>query len=314
MDGAVVTQDNIVNENFIGVTADGIEPLGNINDGIHISVLGQSNSVAVNLIAYNGDNGVAVDTPTAFDNVIWMNSIHDNGGLGIHLTNGANNGIGAPDISGFDLGTMTVSGRALPESTVQIFASPDGDGEGERFLWMGTAGPAGDFDVTLDTLPYPYLTATATDSDDGTSEFSEVFAVTMPVLSTSTKTVTGPHPMPGQPLTYTITLTNTGTDASLATLTDTLPAEVAWADDYSISTGALTWDSDHRRLLWNGTVSVGTPETIVYRVTVSETVTDGTTIINTVTVDDGLINVHEIGPANITIDFESVYLPLVVKN
>jgi uncharacterized repeat protein (TIGR01451 family) len=314
MDGAVVTRDNIVNENFIGVTADGIEPLGNINDGVHISVLGQSNSVAVNLIAYNGDNGVAVDTPTAFDNVIWMNSIHDNGGLGIHLTNGANNGIGAPDIYGFDLGTMTVSGRALPESTVQIFASPDGDGEGERFLWMGTAGPAGDFDVTLDTLPYPYLTATATDSDDGTSEFSEVFAVTMPVLSTSTKTVTGPHPMPGQPLTYTITLTNIGTDASLATLTDTLPTEVAWADDYSVSTGALTWDSDHRRLLWNGTVSVGTPETIVYRVTVSETVTDGTTIINTVTVDDGLINVHEIGPANITIDFESVYLPLVVKN
>jgi hypothetical protein len=30
-------------------------------------------------------------------------------------------------------------------------------------------------------------------------------------------------------------------------------------------------------------------------------------------VDDGLVNVHEIGPASITIDFESVYLPLVAR-
>jgi uncharacterized repeat protein (TIGR01451 family) len=314
MDGAVVTRDNVVNENLIGVAADGIEPLGNTHDGVHISVLGQSNSVAANLIAYNGDNGVAVDTPTAFDNLIWMNSIHDNDGLGIDLTNGANHDIGAPTIYDFDLGTMTVSGKAPPESTVQIFASPDGDGEGERFLWMGTAGPAGDFDIALDALPYPYLTATATDTEDGTSEFSDVFTVTMPVLATSTKTVTAPHPMPGQPLTYTITLTNTGTDASSAKLTDTLPAEVAWTDDYSVSTGTLTWDDGKNRLLWNGTVSVDTSATIVYRVTVSETVTDGTTITNTATVDDGLFNVHELGPARVTMDFESVYLPLVMRN
>jgi len=273
---------------------------------------GQSNTVAVNLIAHNGDDGVGVDTPTAFDNLIWMNSIHDNGDLGIHLTNGANNGIGAPTIHAADPAAMIVSGAAYPGSTVQVFASPDGDGEGARFLWMGTAGPAGDFDITVDSLPYPYLTATATDLDDGTSEFSEVFTVSMPVLATSAKTVTAAQPMPGQPLTYTITLTNTGTGAASATLTDTLPTEVTWADDYTVSTGVLTWDAGERRLRWSGGVTMGAPETIVYRVTVNDGVADGAVITNTATVADGF-NVYELGPASITIDVTRIYLPLVAR-
>jgi uncharacterized repeat protein (TIGR01451 family) len=198
---------------------------------------------------------------------------------------------------------------------VQVFASPDDDGEGRRFVGADEAGPAGDFDITVDSLPYPYLTATATnfDDDDGTSEFSEVFTVPMPVLSTSTKTVTAPQPRPGQPLTYTITLTNTGTDTASAILTDTLPADVTWADDYTVSTGALTWDDGERRLLWNGTVNLGAPETIVYRVTINADVTDGAVITNTATVDDGF-NVHELGPASITVTLEHIYLPLVVRH
>jgi hypothetical protein len=177
-DEEVFTRFNTVNENLIGVAADGTSPLGNTNDGLRISMRGQSNYIAVNLIAYNGGNGVSVDTPTAFDNVIWMNSVHDNDGLGIDLTGGANHGIGAPIIYDFDLETLTVSGAACSECTVQIFASPDNDGEGQRFLWSEVAGPAGDFDIPISSLPYPYLTATATNSadNDGTSEFSEVFA------------------------------------------------------------------------------------------------------------------------------------------
>ncbi|MGC9398422.1 MAG: hypothetical protein ACP5HM_04730 [Anaerolineae bacterium] len=312
IDEVVVTRDNVVIENFIGVAANGLSPLGNSRDGVHISMRGQSNTVAVNLIAHNGDDGVTVDTPTAFDNLIWMNSIHDNDGLGIHLTNGANNGIGAPTIYGFDLDTMIVSGAACPGCLVQIYASPDNDGEGQRFLWVGEAGPAGDFDISVTSLPYPYLTATATDFADGTSEFSEVFTVSMPVLATSTKTVTAPQPMPGQPLTYTLTLTNTGTSAASTTLTDTLPTEVTWADDYTVSSGALIWDAGERRLLWSSTVNVGTSESIVYRVTVNDDVADGAVITNTATVDDG-VNVHELGPASVTIDLEHIYLPLVAR-
>ena len=172
------TLSNGVSANIIGMAADGVTVLGNTHDGIHFSSGAQSNDVIVNLIAYNGGDGVAVDTPTTFDNVIWLNSIHHNDGLGIDLTNGANHGIGAPVIHDFDLGTMTVSGAACSECSVQIFASPDDDGEGQRFLRAGEAGPAGDFDITIGGLPYPYLTATATnfDDNDGTSEFSEVFA------------------------------------------------------------------------------------------------------------------------------------------
>jgi uncharacterized repeat protein (TIGR01451 family) len=313
--GAWNARSNTIISNTVGLTADGVSPLGNAGNGVYIRRPGQSNDVADNHIAHNGSNGVEVSGSGAVDNRITHNSIHDNDGLGIRLISGGNYEIDAPTIEAVDPGSMTISGTTCSGCWVEVFASQDGDGEGE--IWLGqVVADSSAFELTISSLPYPYLTATTTNSEDdvGTSEFSEVFTASLPALSTSTKTVTAPHPMPGQPLTYTITLTNTGTGAASVTLTDTLPAEVAWADDYSVSTGTLTWDDGKNRLLWNGTVSVDTSATIVYRVTVSETVTDGTTITNTATVDDGLVNVHEIGPANITIDFESVYLPLVVKH
>ena len=46
----------------------------------------------------------------------------------------------------------------------------------------------GDFTVSVETLPYPYLTATATNATKGTSEFSTVFTTTLPILASSTKT------------------------------------------------------------------------------------------------------------------------------
>ena len=51
-----------------------------------------------NIIAYNGSDGVAVDTPTALSNFITRNHIFANGGLGIQMTIGANSGIPAPVI------------------------------------------------------------------------------------------------------------------------------------------------------------------------------------------------------------------------
>ncbi len=185
----VDTHSNTIVANVIGLAQNGISPLGNTEAGVHIGFRAQSNNVVVNRIAHNGGDGVSVDTPLAFNNLIWLNRIHDNSDLGIDLTNGANHEIGTPVIHDFDPGTMTVSGAACPGCVVQIFASPDDDGEGERFVWAGEAGPAGDFDITVDSLPYPYLTATATnfDDDDGTSEFSEVFTASLIYLPLVTR-------------------------------------------------------------------------------------------------------------------------------
>ncbi len=306
------TSAHTIVANAVGVGKDGASPLGNSEAGVHIGFRSQHNNVAANIIAHNGGDGVAVDTPLAFGNLIWFNSIHNNGELGIDLTNGANGGIGAPIIHMVELEAGIVSGAACPECAVQVFASPDDDGEGVLVVGTGEAGPAGDFDVSVDLPAYPYLTATATDfDDDGTSEFSEVFTVDMPLLSSSTKTVTATHPLPGQPLTYTIALSNTGTGPASATLTDTLPADVTWADDYTSSSGTVTWDAAERRLLWSGTVSVGTPETIVYRVRLNDGMGAGTTITNTATLNDGMGHVHKLGPATVTVDVARAYLPLV---
>jgi len=170
------TSKNNIAGNGIGI-ADDFSPLGNTQDGILISFLGQENDIIANYVAYNGDDGIQLDTPTAFDNNIVYNKIHSNNEKGIHLTNGANHEIEPPMINQFHLDTFSVSGAACPNCYLQIFASRTDDGEGEVIVGEGEAGDAGDFVVELFSLPAAYLTATATnlDDDDGTSEFSEVF-------------------------------------------------------------------------------------------------------------------------------------------
>ena len=312
--GEVVnTSHNVILENHIGVAADGASPLGNTVDGVHIGFQGQSNSVVANVIAHNGADGVSVDTPLAFENLILVNSIHDNDGLGIHLTNGANHEIEPPVIDGAEAAELVVSGRACPDCYVQVFASHDEDGEGERPIGAGPAGPTGDFDVEVISFPYRYLTATASDADDGTSEFSDVFNGDLPQLSTSSKAAGPSEPVPGGVVVYTITVSNTGTGSGAATVTDTLPTNVTWADSYSVSTGSLTWDAGGNQLVWTGTVAAGTAETITFQVTVDEDLVDGTVISNTAELADGIGNVHELGPANVTVRWATIYLPVLTR-
>lgn len=313
-DSGLETAANEVTANGIGLTADGRAPLGNAMDGVRISFAGRRNDLFHNTIAYNGQAGVAVDTPTAVDNVVWLNSIHDNGAKGIHLTNGANNGIEKPMINAVDLDALAVSGAACPDCSVQLFASPDALGEG--FVWLGNAiaGPAGDFTVLVDELPFQYLTATATKTGDGTSEFSDVFRAPLPDLSTSNKTVMASSVRPRQALVYRIFLANGGAGPASATVTDTLPAEVTWDDQFTLTTGTLTWYEGENRLVWHSTVEAGASEQLVYRVIVKNGVPDGTVITNTATVDDGWDDVFDLDPTETLVAWERVYLPLALRN
>ena len=64
---------------------------------------------------------------------------------------------------------------------MEVFENDDTDGEGETYVGDTTATASGAFTVTVSSLTQPYLTATATDAMDGTSEFSEVFTATVPL-------------------------------------------------------------------------------------------------------------------------------------
>ncbi|MGB2894859.1 MAG: hypothetical protein WBB65_01675, partial [Anaerolineales bacterium] len=171
------TDDNVITGNLIGTDASGALPLPNDNIGVYIRSGTQDNTVGPNnIIAFNGSLGVHVNGGTTFGNVITRNSIHDNTGAGIGLSSGANGGILAPTITNVTLpGLIQVEGIACLNCTVELFSSPDTDGEGWVYQGSTVADIHGNFYMTIGSLLHPNLTATATDFIDGTSAFSGVY-------------------------------------------------------------------------------------------------------------------------------------------
>ena len=121
--------------NYIGTDYLGLNPLGNLDDGIYFGQVAQSNFVGPhNTIAFNGEDGVGVDSPTAQSNFITRNRIFANGGMGINLTNAANGDIPAPAIQSTTFGSIRIAVSACPGCAVQVFNSRFPDGEGEFYL------------------------------------------------------------------------------------------------------------------------------------------------------------------------------------
>ena len=179
--------------------------------GAFNSVLGGTNEGSGNIIAFNGADGIKVagsNTPP-YGVRILRNSIHDNLGLGIDLSRGelsdgargdgpTPNDLGDPDdgpnrlqnhpiLNSANLvgGYVVLEGRLNSEANrqyrIEFFANaapdPSGYGEGEVFLGFATittdaAGNA-PFTVSLPAVAAKlHYTATATDLDGNTSEFS----------------------------------------------------------------------------------------------------------------------------------------------
>ncbi len=201
--------------NLIGTAADATSPLGNGLAGIDASLtartaIGGVTAGAGNTIAHNGAEGVVI-TATFGDlrfsrNAILSNSIFSNAKLGIDLSP---EGVTANDPGDADAGAnmrqnhpvlaaagdKTIAGTldSTPDTTfrLEFFLNsepdPSGHGEGERFL--------GAQDVTTDasgkvafsfaspsSLPDgQFISATATDPANNTSEFSGVVLVTAPI-------------------------------------------------------------------------------------------------------------------------------------
>lgn len=198
--------------NFIGTDVTGSAGLPNTGDGVKIfngasgATVGNTSGGA-NVIAYNGGHGVLIDGAggSVSANHVRGNSIHDNGGLGIRLLNGANGGIVSPTITPDASGNLTgsPSGTACANCIVDVFS--DNAEEGRLRQGSVTASASGTWTSTL-LIAGPNVTATATNVSGNTSEFSTPLAVKIVHISgtpnspgyidgapASAKPVNGPH-------------------------------------------------------------------------------------------------------------------------
>jgi len=234
------------------------------NNGAGISLSASGNAVTANDIHQNTLYGVAVGVGVT-GNRISENTIFQNGGLGIDLllpfgTNA--NDPGDPDIGGNTLQNYPVltgaylhpgpGGRAAgtlnstPNTTftLEFFGNDAGDPEGLTFLGSASVTTDGGgnavFDAPLATAPTlaATMTATATDPNDNTSEFSAALAITQPgVLSFDSATYAvgeaGPAVM--------ITVNRTGGSDGTVSAVATAGGGDAESTDYDVTPQTITF-------------------------------------------------------------------------
>jgi len=167
----------------------------------------QSGSTS-NLIAGNGGDGVRVSSDGDFNNLISQNSIFLNGGLGINLgtdgvtpNNSLNHATGPnhyqnfPVITAADPNnqnityTFDTTGGTGP-FVIEFFVNDvcDGtNGEGKTFIGSTNVESSGTFNFTAQTTfaAGQIITATATDNNNNTSEFSPCFCTSTPATPTA---------------------------------------------------------------------------------------------------------------------------------
>jgi Right handed beta helix region len=202
---------SIIEGNRIGVGADGVTPVPNSRDGIHLD---DSENVEVrgNVIRFNEGNGIRVTgtlPPGRRGISILGNSIADNLGIGIDLEGAL--GVDANDDGDLDDGpnglqnfpvllgrNLTATGgsvrgsvRGLPGALLQIelFASDTcslaGHGEGQEWIAATTvttdAGGLAEFEIPVTGNDLGRILAATATSDRGTSEFSVCLGATSPL-------------------------------------------------------------------------------------------------------------------------------------
>jgi Bacterial Ig domain/Periplasmic copper-binding protein (NosD) len=218
--------DNVVQGNRIGTDITGTANVGNGADGVAIfgdsygasgNSIGGTATGADNIIAFNGGNGVTVGSyssdTAAVDNSILSNSIEVNTGLGIDLGDDGvtknNSGPFGPNLLqnypenliAVSFSTVVVVQGTLigsPNSsyTIQLYGNPAADpsGYGQGQYLLGTfslttdSSGVGTLHYSLPALPasVTFVSATATDSQGNTSEFSQdaaVFSSSTPIAA-----------------------------------------------------------------------------------------------------------------------------------
>lgn len=186
----VSTRYNRVVSNFIGLSLENSEIIGNNGHGIGIYSGASYNEIGgetfrqTNQIVGSAGAGVFIAGAETRSNLIRYNLIEQNDGLGIDIRDSAQNGIYPPRIT--TVGILTVPGpRAIggrdapPGARIDIYEAssppdPSGSGEGVAYLASTYANANGFFNLYLphaNALPI-VVTAIATDSDNNSSEFA----------------------------------------------------------------------------------------------------------------------------------------------
>ena len=252
---------NQVLDNLIGTNSSNATGLGNGQDGVRVTQAASNNTIggtsagAGNTVADNGRDGVEVESGTG--NGILGNAIFANTRLGIELGQGANNNQSFPDLTGvFTTGSSTVIQGTLDSSPstlfrIEFFANdmpdPSGFGQGQVFL------PAATLMVTTDSAGHAtfsqtapvalaasqFVTATATDATNNSSEFSADAPVTALSLA-----ITGMAVPAGTSGTTNLDFTvNLSAASPLITTVDyqTIDGTAIAGTDYVATSGTLTF-------------------------------------------------------------------------
>ena len=282
--------------NTIGGPGIGNGSFGPAAIGIYDStgtIVGATTSGAVderNTIAFNSNRGVNIDSGRG--NSILTNSIHDNGGLGIDLSpvgtqqndscdadTGPNDRQNRPVLTRAVLsgGTATIFGTlnsiASSSFTLELFSNATADAEGETYLDTITvttnATCNATFTATLAVAPNLSVTATATDSERNTSEFSAPVIVREELIVTKAFAPAAINVGATSTMTITIHNPNSSPETGL-TFTDTYPSgmtnvQPATSDCGGSVTGPNGSDFVH---LTGGTLAAGATCTVTAIVTV----------------------------------------------
>ena len=218
--------NNVIQGNFIGTDLSGTNPLGNSGHGLYLAnatagnLIGGTGTGLGNLIVFNSANGIALAGSAGPGNAILGNSIFTNASLGIDL---GNNGVTLNDPGDTDTGpnnyqnfpvltdaqsengVTTISGtlNSAANTAFQLdfflndSADPSGYGEGQTYLGSATVTTDGNgsnvFSVAFaaNAAFTQFITATATDPANNTSEFSQAKQLrTPPVIVAPPTSVT----------------------------------------------------------------------------------------------------------------------------
>ncbi len=161
------TNENQIIGNCLGTDVNGTMDLGNGECGVQLLNGAAYNTIGPdNIIAFNRLEGVALTNDHTDFNLITKNRIYKNKYYGaIHLFAGTNKSMAAPVIHTIN----PVSGQSIPYATIELFSTVDNQADlyeatvvadvHGNFSWDGTARG-------------PFITASATDTRNNTSELS----------------------------------------------------------------------------------------------------------------------------------------------
>lgn len=272
----LVTSNAIIKGNFIGTRSDGTTPLPNTGDGVEIqehsgeNIIGGTEQGAANTIAFNGRHGIFIAPAginfVATKNTIRGNIIHSNGGLGIDLggeqvtLNDSGDGDGGPNGTQNypEVLSVTAGAPVVIEGTLNSVASSaftldfyvssscDQSGFGEGASLLGStqvntdASGNSNFNVQFPvSIPTgSVVTATATDSNGNTSEFSLCHVVNAPGSVQFISNVAATE-QAGQ-VTFVVSRTRGNVDTGSVTFATSSGTATA-GSDYTETSGTLTF-------------------------------------------------------------------------